>query len=437
MMKTMKNNTFILLLACFSFMQATAQDMTTIHMKDGSSMSFENGRHNVTNMRIWQNAGVETMSYPYSSYTQMENVLGDYYALLSTDNYYTFPTANSTLSFCVGTSDNLTLESCDCVIPATESYGRLYFQIGAADMLEKASWARNFYDNPLPVIDYPLQRGQTYYWRAVVRVPYQQGGQSQEAVIYDRQEHTLRIPLLMTKSGLLPPEQCGKDVVYPDTAAWSAFNKQYFPDIATDKLTSLGKLWALWIADHKSEVTISQDLTFDDGELHLVSAVPDAFYQWITTREVVINDSTQILDYINCTWTAIDHVDEKWQIPANSYIKYVASTATANLAFTVDVSEAVPGIPYMVEIVFAPDNTEENTKPTKLKIKGNYNDGTTETLGESSYEIPATDVTCLALADPVTNLISMTIQTSILARENSRYQRVIRLAEIRLRPQGN
>lgn len=35
MMKTMKHNIFILLLACFGFMQATAQDMTTIHMKDG------------------------------------------------------------------------------------------------------------------------------------------------------------------------------------------------------------------------------------------------------------------------------------------------------------------------------------------------------------------------------------------------------------------
>ena len=55
MMKTMKHNIFILLLACFGFMQATAQDMTTIHMKDGSSMSFENGRHNVTNIRLWRN----------------------------------------------------------------------------------------------------------------------------------------------------------------------------------------------------------------------------------------------------------------------------------------------------------------------------------------------------------------------------------------------
>ena len=433
----MKHNIFILLLACFSFMQATAQDITTIHMKDGSSMSFENGRHNMTNMRIWQNPENASMSDMYSNYIQMEPINGGYAVLLSMGKQYTSPTSNSTLSFCVGTADNLTLESSDCVIPATESYGTLYFQVGAANLLKNASWTITFMENPLPVVDYPLQKGQTYYWRPVVRIPYLQGGQSKEAVVYDKQAYSFRIPLLMTESGLLPPEQCGKDVVYPDTAAWSAFYKQYFPNVAIEKLASLGKLWTLWIADHQSEVTISQDLTFDDGYLHLVSAVPNAFYQWMVMREVVINKLEQILDSTQCTVTVIDNVDEKWQVPGNSYIQFTSLTATTNLSFTVDASEAVPGIPYMLEIVFAPDTSEENTKPTKLKIHGNYNDGTSEALGESIYEIPTTQVTRLALADPVTNLVSLKIQTSILARESSKYQRVIRLAEVRLKPQGN
>ena len=436
MMKTMKHNIFILLLACFSFMQATAQDMTTIHMKDGSSMSFENGRHNVTNIRLWRNTGEMTISSVYNNYIQMENVDGDYCALLSFDKGYTSPTDNSTLTICVGTTDNLTLESCDFEVPATdlEIGEKLYFQLGAAEMLNKSSWFKMY--RPLPVVDYPLQKGQTYYWRPVMRVPYLQGGQSKEAIVYDKQAYSFRIPLLMTESGLLPLEQCGKDVVYPDTAAWSAFYKQYFPDVATDKFTSLGKLWTLWIADHQSEVTISQDLTFDDGVLHLVSVVPDAFYRWITSREVVINDTTQIIGYTLCTWKFIDNVEEKWQVPGNNYIKFVPSKANANLTFTLDASEAVPGIPYMLEIVFAPDTSEENTKPTKLQIKGNYNDGTTGTLGESNYEIPATQVTRLALADPVTNLVSLKIQMNILVRQNSIYQRVIRLAEVRLKPQG-
>jgi hypothetical protein len=241
----------------------------------------------------------------------------------------------------------------------------------------------------------------------------------------------------MTESGLLPPAQCGKDVVYPDTAAWSAFYKQYFPNVAIEKLASLVKLWTLWIADHQSEVTISQDLTFDDGNLHLVSAVPDAFYQWMVMREVVINKLEQILDSTHCTVTVIDNVDEKWQVPGNSYIKFTSSTAIDNLSFTVDASEAVPSIPYMLEIVFAPDTSEENTKPTKLRIRGNYNDGTSESLGESIYEIPTTQVTRLALADPVTNLVSLKIQMNISTKETSKYQRVIRLAEVRLKPQGN
>ena len=436
-MKTMKHNIFILLLACFSFMQATAQDMTTIHMKDGSSMSFENGRHNVTYIWIWQNTGETTMSSVHNNFIQMENVDGDYCALLSLYKIYTSPTDNSTLSFCVGTTDNLTLESCDVEVPATdwEINDRLYFQLGAADALNNSNWLKKMY-KPLPVFDYPLKKGQTYYWRPVMRVPYLQGGQNKEAIVYDKQAYSFRIPLLMAESGLVPQEQCGKDVVYPDTAAWLAFYKQYFPDVATDKLTSLGKLWALWIADHQSEVTISQDLTFDDGVLHLVSVVPDAFYQWIATREVVINDTTQIIDFARCTWEVIDNVEEKWQVPGNSYIKFTASGATVNLTFTLDASEVVPGMPYMLEIVFAPDTSEENTKPTKLQIKGNYNDGTTGTLGESNYEIPATQVTRLALADPVTNLVSLKIQTNILVNQNSKYQRVIRLAEVRLKPQG-
>ena len=267
-----------------------------------------------------------------------------------------------------------------------------------------------------------------------MRVPYLQDGQSQEAIVYDSQEYSFRIPLLMTESGLLPSGQCGKDVVYPDTTAWAAFYEKFFPDVAADKLASLGKLWAIWIADHRSEVTISQALTFDDGVLHLVSDVPDAFYQWMTTREVVINSLEQILDLTNGTQTLITDVDEKWQVPGNSFIQFASSTATANLTFTVDASEAVPGIPYMLEIVFAPDIVGENTKPTKLKIHGNHRDGTTETLGENQYEIPTTQVTRLALADPVTDLLSIAIQMSIIARETSRYQRVIRLAEVRLKP---
>jgi hypothetical protein len=55
-------------------------------------------------------------------------------------------------------------------------------------------------------------------------------------------------------------------------------------------------------------------------------------------------------------------------------------------------------------------------------------------LGENQYEIPTTQVTRLALADPVTDLVSIAIQMSIIARETSRYQRVIRLAEVRLKP---
>ena len=438
MMKTMKQNIFVLLLACFGFMQATAQDMTTIHMKDGSSMSFENGRHNVTNIRLWRNTGEMTISSVYNNYIQMENVDGDYCALLSFNKGYTSPTDNSTLTICVGTTDNLTLESCDFEVPATDLDidDRLYFQLGAADALNKSSWYINSKYKPLPVVDYPLKKGQTYYWRPVMRVPYMQGGQSKEAIVYDKQAYSFRIPLLMAESGLLPLEQCGKDVVYPDTAAWSAFYKQYFPDVATDKLTSLGKLWTLWIADHQSEVTISQDLTFDDGVLHLVSAVPDVFYQWIATRDVVINDTTQIIDFARCTWKVINNVDEKWQVPGNSYIKFTSSTATVNPTFTLDASEVVPGMPYMLEIVFAPDTSEENTKPTKLQIKGNYNDGTTGTLGESNYEIAATELSRLALPDPVTNLVSLKIQTNILVNQNSKYQRVIRLAEVRLKPQG-
>ena len=191
----MRYKASLLLLACFSFMQATAQDMTTIHMKDGTVLSFENGRHNVTNIRFWENPESEQLTNAPD--IQINNNNNDYTVLLSVCRIVTLPTKQSTLSVCIGTAANLTIQSCECVIPGTEDNdGTLYFQIGEENALKKANWNSTIPSSasPLPVYNYPLQKGQTYYWRAIMRVPYQQGGQRKEAIVYDSQEYSFQIP---------------------------------------------------------------------------------------------------------------------------------------------------------------------------------------------------------------------------------------------------
>lgn len=417
-MKTMKYNITILLLAFFSTIQIKAQDITTIHMKDGSTVSYENGRYSATDIRFWDCSSEQARQLLSKGVFR--------YQLDKSNNGYSveirwyspfnelIPTNSTTYAVCVGSKEFETKDDCDFV------------EEGNADATS------TIWDYQLGK-EYQLQKGIDYYCRIMSRTPYMQGGKECEAYTYSKTAYQFRIPNLMGESGLIPEKLSGADVTYPDTTAWAAFYKKHFPEISSDMLGSLGYLWMMWWTDHQSEVSISKDVKFDDGVLHLVSTIPDAFHSWITSREIVIN-AVQILNMSECTMTRVSNIDEKWQIPGNAYLLFEPIRATANISITFNASEIVPGIPYSLECVFAPDVKEQNNKPTKLNIQGTDINGVLTTIGESTYDISATEVTRLTISEPVSNLVNLTIQSRVTTRQVSQYSRIIRLAEIRLKP---
>ena len=102
-----------------------------------------------------------------------------------------------------------------------------------------------------------------------------------------------------------------------------------------------------------------------------------------------------------------------------------------------DAFEIIPGLPYLLEVVFAPETYEQyidDQRPTKLFIEGIADDGNKTTIGESEYLISASEVTRLSFKDPISDFVNLAIKLKITARQTPMYQRVIRLAEIRLKP---
>lgn len=443
MMDFIKQSTALVLFSLFSAIQIKAQDVMTIHMKDGSVISFENGRHMSTNIRFWENTPEQSQiigskgNYEYV----IENYNHEYAVMIKWDKNYPIPTDVTRFGLCVGVNEDLNIDNCEKLIDAYADNinGPYYFQLAAEDILKEMKWTNYFQNkNPLTITNIPLKKGQTYYCRIVSRTPYLQGGQRKESIVYGSQILEFRIPLLMADSKIVPENLCGVDIIYPDTSAWTAFYQKYFPETPIHRLSSLGRLWTKWIANHKTEVSVCQQLTFDDGVLHLVNNIPDEFYTWITTREIVFNkpENIQSIDK-GFLQEIVINVDEKWQVPGNSYMRFSPRTSTDNTIVVFDAFEIIPGLPYLLEVVFAPETYEQyidDQRPTKLFIEGIADDGNKTTIGESEYLISASEVTRLSFKDPISDFVNLAIKLKITARQTPMYQRVIRLAEIRLKP---
>ena len=197
-----------------------------------------------------------------------------------------------------------------------------------------------------------------------------------------------------------------------------------------------------WLSEHKDEVTVSRELTFDAGQLHLVDAIPEAFYDWLAHREVVINSSEQILSVENGQLAIVTNTNAEWQIPGNCYMRFSPQANYYNEVITFDASECVPGLNYQMVVTFAPETlySEEYQsafRPTKLKIRvsqiNTEGEKVTNNFDNTIYEIPATEVTRVTI-DNVSDIVEAIVQLNVLARESSRYSRIVRLAEIRLTP---
>ena len=444
-MKTMKRYILFSLLALIGVVQASAQDITTIHLKNGTKLTFGNGRYDATDMRF--TTQFNEYSYINTSLISCQlqkAVASNEYACYISFHSDLLPTGNTTVALLIGTSEGLTLETADAVI---EGLSDIYysFQIGAEEALEELQ--SPLAQEKLPIANYPLQKGQTYYFRAMARIPYLKDGQQREVIVYENAAHRyFRVPLLMAECDLVPWMLTGGDAYCPSTTAWTTFCEQHFPGVPEENLQMMPRLWQEWVADHLSEVTVSQELTFDDGVLRVVSAVPEAFYTWLTTREVVLNRLEQIYEIrLGHLDSLVTDADPKWQIPGNSYMRFVPEAATSNTDIAFRADELIPGLTYTLEAVFAPEtileNNEENAaafRNTKLRFLGVTADDTSVSLADhAKFEIPATETTRLTVDNAISGYVRLKVQVSLTVRENANYNRIVRLAELRLKPQKN
>lgn len=443
-MNTIKRNIIFVLLALMSAVQAVAQDVTIVHLKDGSILRFPNGMFYQTMVSFLENTPEEVAKL--IKYVRVEPETyrdnGEYAILLKVATNSSFR-GRTIPSLCISTHPQPTLVNCDMVVELEKNYSDYYVLLGAVTLLNNQRWDNIRNRENASIVDFPLQKGQTYYCRYAMRIPYQQGGQQHEITAYASEDFEFRVPLLMADSGLLPEELCAADVTYPSASAWQTFCQQHFPQATEAVPDFLTRSWMTWIADHKQEFTDTEDHVFDDGVLHLVSAIPETFYEWLITREIVLNrpDQVTIIEK-GSLYQLVTDVDASWGVPGNSYMEFHPETATSNTVVTFDLSELLPDMNYTVEVTFAPEtlveNTEENARvfqTTKLRVYSLLGNDLTR-LGESQYEIPATEVTRLTF-DDISNITGLSVQVSVLARESTRFSRILRIAEIRLKPASN
>ena len=447
----MKRN-ILLLLTFLGGMQLLAQHVATVHLKDGSTLKFENGYRQETSMHfIENNPDAVNNDIRFTNADKVvQKIANEYVAAIFWDNPAFMPLLSSMSIVVSSTEQKLTLDNCDLIVDYNKyeyyPYSDYYVVLGSADVLNTSEFGNYMQDNYRiwgfsPNCDYPLVKGHTYYYRVALRTPYWENDEKKEICNYSEEE-TFRVPYMMDDCGLVPASLCGPDVIFPDSTAWEAFFQQHSVNAPDFYFESFGRLWMEWLSEHKDEVTVSRELTFDDGQLHLVDAIPEAFYEWLTHREVVINSSEQILSVENGQLEAIvTDVDAEWQIPGNCYMRFSPQNRS-NQVITFDASECVPGLNYQMVVTFAPETLysedyHSDFRPTMLNIKASQinTEGKKETnnFDNTRYEIPATEVTRVTI-DNVSNIVEAIVQSNVFIRETSICSRIIRLAEIRLTP---
>lgn len=450
----MKRN-LLLLLTFLGGMQLLAQHVATVHLKDGSTLKFENGYRQETSMHfIENNPDAVNNDIRFTNADKVvQKIANEYVAAILWGNPAFMPLL-SNMSIVVSSTEQMpTLENCDLVVDYNRHenypYSDYYVVLGSADVLNTSELGNYMHDNYRiwgfsPNCDYPLVKDHTYYYRVALRTPYWENGEKKEMCNYSK-EGAFRVPYMMDDSNLVPASLCGPDVIFPDSTAWEAFFQQHSVNAPDFYFESFGRLWMEWLSEHKDEVTVSRELTFDDGQLHLVDAIPEAFYEWLTHREVVINSSEQILSVENGQLeTFVTDVDAEWQIPGNCYMRFSPKTIGSNEVITFDASECVPGLNYQMVMTFAPETLysveyQSAFRPTHLKIKvsqiNTEGEKVTNNFDNTLYEIPATEVTRVTI-DNVSNIVEAIVQSNVPIRVSSIWSRIIRLVEIRLTPIG-
>ena len=482
MMKTRTKLLIIAIMGCFA--SAAAQDVTILHMKDGTTKRYTNGAKGATSIQFFDYAPAKTYAPDYTSkhendyvaewnVNQVCQIDGEYVVgLFWEDNLPSNFKANHGVLF--GTTPGLTLDNCqekmyttDARVQYRSSYGDLSYVINEhahymwiGSKIKRSMCmnidGRNFIssDTIANFIRTPLEIDHTYYYRTFSEGKALVGGEEQTVVFYG-DERSFRVPRIMADFAYYP---------YPRATdeALAAFAAAHLPDtIAVPTWKQWEPLWNLWRAtDEGKNYDLSADITtenFDDGTGYRLNRIPDEFYTWIANREIVIDpfdvaeipraydknvkDSvyTMILSYI-------ENVDEKWGVPGGKYVRFEPLITTMNQSVTYRSREVVPGVRYKLQMNLAPETGEESEVymlPTKLRVYSISGDKSDEIDLPGKEEnggvtISATETTTIEVDNFSTTAVGLDLQyqTAVTSREirYKTFNRVMRIAEMRLTP---
>ena len=480
----MKTRTILLIIAFMGcFAGAVAQDVTILHMKDGTTKRYTNGAKGATSIQFFDYAPAKTYAPDYTSkhennyaaewnVNQVCQIDGEYVVgLFWEDNLPSNFKAISGVLF--GTAPGLTLDNCQEKQYATDAYVQYHYSGYLSVVTDEHThymWigskinrsmcmnidGKNFisYDTIANFIRTPLEVDHTYYYRTFSEGKALVGGEEQTVVFYG-EERSFRVPRIMADYVYYP-------YLRATDKALATFAAAHLPDsIAVPTWKQWEPLWNLWRAtDEGKNYDLSADITtekFDDGTGYRLNRIPDEFYTWIANREIVIDpfdvaeitrgfDST-IKDSVNiANPNYIENVDEKWGVPGGKYVRFEPVIFTVNYSVNYRNDEVVPGVRYKLQLNFPPETDEENMAekyPTKIcvySINGSKSDKIT-LPGEDkkgAVTIPVTESTTIEVDNFSTTAVGLNLQyqTAVLNNEWRKkiFNRVMRIAEMRLTP---
>ena len=481
----MKTRTILLIIAFMGcFTDVVAQDVTILHMKDGTTKRYTNGAKGSTSIQFFDYAPAKTYAPDYTSkhendyvaewnVNQVCRIDGEYVVgLFWEDNVPSNFKANHGVLF--GTTPGLTLDNCQEKQYAESKYVRFknssgslfivanehthYMWIGnkiKSPMLMSIDEQRfESYDTIANFIRTPLEIDHTYYYRTFSEGKALVGGEEQTVVFYG-EERSFRVPRIMADYVYYP-------YLRATDKALATFAAAHLPDsIAVPTWKQWEPLWNLWRAtDEGKNYDLSADITteeFDDGTGYRLNRIPDEFYTWIANREIVIDpfnvaeitrgfDST-IKDSVNiANPNYIENVDEKWGVPGGKYVRFEPVIFTVNYSVNYRNDEVVPGVRYKLQLNFAPETDEESEVymlPTKLRVYSISGDKSDEIdlpgkEAKGGVTIPTTESTTIEMDNFSTTAVGLDLryQTAVSNAEIRRgqFNRILRIAEMRLTP---
>ena len=481
----MKKHIFLLAIGLLGVGFATAQDVTILHMKDGTQRRYTNGLKNTTEVRFYEFDAEKQNAYLSGGTTNHENGFdqawdvtqawhenGQYaVAVVWVDDLPQNFQARHGL--CLSSEPNVTVDHCDSLkyysAPGhltIHSWGGVnmaadhthYIIVGKGFEKRWITSDNNEKGFELDVVygyskgnrvDAVLQPGSTYYYRTFAEVQVEESGQTKTICLYGP-EKSFRVPKVMGDAGYFPYPQ-GTD------AAVTAF-AAHFPDSVTAPTwKDMEMLWDMWRAtpegaaiDLKPSITTQE---FEDGTGYRLNYIPDEFYDWMTKREVVIDafdglaevsksEDSNIHEIVqNVRVDSVDNVAASWNVAGGKYIRFTPKMSTVNVSATYRSYEVVPGLRYKLQLNFAPETVAEKTESTEmdfLPTKVTVTDVKAQKAITDKHEVPVTEASTLVVDDFCTTAagLNLKFETNVTSVELRRhlFNRIMRIAEIQLIP---